>query len=365
MHALLRRTAVGGAAVSLALVVTACGDAGGSAPSSGPRTEGAPIGLLLPENSSSARYELFDKPFIEAKVTALCSTCTVKYANAEGSADKQKAQFDELVAQGVKVILLDAVDARVTRNWVTEAAGRGVKVIAYDRLATGPVAAYVSFDNFKVGELQGEALLTALGPKASEANIVMINGDEADPNAAKFKAGAHRALDGKVKKIAYEQSGEWKPAVAGQKTAAAISQLGKNNIHAVYAANDGMAAAVIAQLKSAGINVPVGGQDAGLDAIQRIVTGEQAYTVYKAYKPLADGAAEIAVALLRGEEARIVAPSTIDSSTDERIPARLLKPVVVTRANIKGTVVVDGLYKVSDICTGDRAAACAAAGLQE
>ncbi|MGW6918646.1 ABC transporter substrate-binding protein, partial [Kitasatospora sp. NPDC054939] len=121
----------------------------------------------------------------------------------------------------------------------------------------------------------------------------------------------------------------------------------------------------IAQLKSAGINVPVGGQDAGLDAIQRIVTGEQAFTVYKAYKPLADSAAEMAVSLLRGEEAKTVAPSTIDSATDENIPARLLRPVVVTKANIRDTVVVDGLYKVSDICTTDRAAACAAAGLRE
>ncbi|MGW6915356.1 substrate-binding domain-containing protein, partial [Kitasatospora sp. NPDC054939] len=206
MHVLLRRVAVGGAAVSMALVTTACGGAGDSKPSAAPRTFGGAIGLLLPENSSSARYESFDKPFVEAKVTSLCPDCIVTYANAEGSAAKQKEQFDDLVARGVKVILLDAVDARVTRSWVSEATGKGVKVIAYDRLATGPVAAYVSFDNFKVGELQGEALLTALGPKASEANIVMINGDEADPNAAKFKAGAHRALDGKVKKIAYEQS---------------------------------------------------------------------------------------------------------------------------------------------------------------
>ncbi|MCG6493877.1 sugar ABC transporter substrate-binding protein [Kitasatospora sp. A2-31] len=364
MNATMRRVVIGTAAVSMALSMAACGKAGADKKDSASSGDSKSIGLLLPENASSTRYESFDRPFIEAKVAALCPDCKVQYSNAEGSASKQKQQFDTLIAQGVKVIILDAFDAKSTQSWVKEAADKGVKVIAYDRLATGPVSAYVSFDNEKVGELQGQALVEALGAKAADANIVMINGDEADPNAAKFKSGAHKALDGKVKKVVYEQSGEWKPTVAGQKIGAAITQLGKDGFQAVYSANDGMAGAIITQLKSAGIAVPVGGQDAGLDAVQRIVAGDQAYTIYKAYKPLADSAAELAVNLLQGKDLKSVAPSTIDSDTDKGIPAKLLEPKIVTKANINDTVIADGLYKAADICAGDYAAACAAAGLK-
>ncbi|MFC5661620.1 sugar ABC transporter substrate-binding protein [Kitasatospora misakiensis] len=364
MNATMRRVLVGTAAVSMALSLAACGKAGADKKDSASSGDSKSIGLLLPENASSTRYESFDRPFIEAKVSALCPDCKVRYSNAEGSAAKQKQQFDTLIAEGVKVIVLDAFDAKSTQAWVKEAAAKGVKVVAYDRLATGPVAAYVSFDNEKVGELQGQALVDALGAKAADANIVMINGDEADPNAALFKAGAHKALDGKIKKVVYEQSGEWKPTVAGQKTGAAITQLGKDGFQAVYSANDGMAGAIITQLKAAGLSIPVGGQDAGLDAIQRIVAGDQAYTIYKAYKPLADSAAELAVSLLQGKDVKTVATATVDSDTDKGIPAKLLEPKVVTKANINDTVIADGLYKASDVCTADYAAACAAAGLK-
>ncbi|MFJ1704131.1 sugar ABC transporter substrate-binding protein [Kitasatospora sp. NPDC088346] len=364
MNAMMRRAVIGTAAVSMALSMAACGKAGSDKKDSAASGDTKSIGLLLPENASSTRYESFDKPFIEAKVKALCADCNVKYSNAEGSAAKQKQQFDTLIAQGVKVIILDAFDAKSTQSWVKEAADKGVKVVAYDRLATGPVAAYVSFDNEKVGELQGQALVDALGAKAADANIVMINGDDADPNAGKFKSGAHKVLDGKVKKVVYEQSGEWKPTVAGQKVGAAITQLGKDGFQAVYSANDGMAAAIITQLKGAGITVPVGGQDAGLDAIQRLVSGDQAYTIYKAYRPLADSAAELAVNLLQGKDIKSVASASIDSDTDKGIPAKLLEPKVVTKANIQDTVIADGLYKAADICTGDYAAACATAGLK-
>ncbi|MFI6445158.1 sugar ABC transporter substrate-binding protein [Kitasatospora sp. NPDC050543] len=364
MNAMMRRAVIGTAAVSMALSMAACGKAGGDKKDSASSGDTKSIGLLLPENASSTRYESFDKPFIEAKVKALCGDCTVKYSNAEGSASKQKQQFDTLITEGVKVIILDAFDATSTQSWVKEAAAKGVKVVAYDRLATGPVSAYVSFDNEKVGELQGQALVEALGAKAADANVVMINGDEADPNAAFFKSGAKKALDGKIKKVVYEASGEWKPTVAGQKIGTAITSLGKDGFQAVYSANDGMAAAIITQLKAAGISVPVGGQDAGIDAVQRIVAGDQAYTIYKAYKPLADSAAELAVNLLQGKDVKAVAASTIDSATDKGIPAKLLEPKIVTKANVKDTVIADGLYKPADICTADFAAACTAAGLQ-
>ncbi|MFI6447151.1 sugar ABC transporter substrate-binding protein [Kitasatospora sp. NPDC050543] len=366
MNVVTRRTTTGTAAVPLALALTlslgltACGqDDSGKAAASGNQT----IGLLLPENASSTRYEAFDKPMIESSVAGLCTKCTVDYANADGDEAKQKRQFDALLAKGVKVIVLDPVNSKITAPWIEDASRQGTKVIAYDRLAAGNVAAYVSFDNERTGQLQGQALLDALGPKAAGAQIVMINGSETDPNAVSFKAGAHNTLDGKVKSIGYEKWGEWKPAIAAQQTNEAIRNLGKDNIQAVYAANDGMAASVIDTLKAAGLkNIPVGGQDASIDAVRRVLSGEQAYTIYKPYKPEADAAANIAVYVLKGLDVTSVA-SAVTNSNGMRIPSILLTPIVVTKAKVAVTVIGGGLYKAAEICNEQYAEACNTAGI--
>ncbi|MCK1820618.1 substrate-binding domain-containing protein [Streptomyces sp. XM83C] len=362
----MRRVVIGATAVSMALSIAACGKAGDDDNDSGSGSSGGSksIGLLLPD-SVTARYEKFDKPYFEAKVKELCSDCNVEYANAAADANKQAQQVSTMVTKGVKVIVISAQDSAAIKSSIKAAVDKGVKVVAYDRLAQGPVSAYVSFDNEKVGELQGQALLDAMGSKASpSANVVMINGDDADPNAAQFKAGAHKALDGKVK-IAYEQSGLWKDTVAAEKMSAAITQLGAKNIAGVYSANDGMAGGIANTLKGAGIsNIPLTGQDAELAAIQRIVAGTQSATVYKAYKPEADTAAELAVALLDGKDVKSLATTEVTSGSGDKVPAKLLTPVSVTKANIKDTVVKDGLYTVDQICTAQYAAACKAAGLQ-
>ncbi|MFD8597091.1 sugar ABC transporter substrate-binding protein [Kitasatospora sp. NPDC059646] len=358
MNSMTRRLVIGTAAVSMTMSLAACGN-DNSASASGNQA----IGLLLPERASSTRYEAFDKPLIEAAVTGQCTKCSIDYANADGDETTQKKQFDALLARKVKVILLDPVNAAVTAPWVDEAAKKGTKVIAYDRLAAGKVAAYISFDNQRTGELQGQGLLEALGPKASSAEIVMINGADTDPNAADFKTGAHRALDGKVKRIAYEQSGEWKPEVAAAKVNEAIAKLGKNGFQAVYSANDGMAGAIIDALHKAGrTDVPVGGQDASLDAVRRVLTGEQAYTIYKPYQPEAEAAANMAVYLVKGIDVTSVA-STMTNSGDNQIPSMLLSPVVVTKAKVAETIVAAGLYKAEEICSPQYAAACRAANI--
>jgi D-xylose transport system substrate-binding protein len=367
VNTLMRRAAVSVAISALAVSVAACGKAGDDNSGSDSSSSGSgskSIGLLLPDNVT-ARYEKFDKPYFEAKVKELCSDCTVSYANAAADPAKQAQQMSSMVTKGVKVIVVSAQDSAAIKSSIASAVSKGVKVVAYDRLAQGPVSAYVSFDNVKVGELQGQALLDALGSKATpKANVVMINGDDADPNAAQFKEGAHKVLDGKVK-IAYEQSGLWKDTVAAQKVSAAITQLGAKNIAGVYAANDGMAGGIANTLKGAGIStIPLTGQDAELAAIQRIVAGTQSATVYKAYKPEADTAAELAVNLLQGKDIKSLADTTVTSGSGDKVQAKLLTPVSVTVKNIKDTVVKDGLYTVADICTADYAAACKKAGLQ-
>jgi len=359
MNAMTRRIVVGTAVVSMALTMAACGKAGGDKGSSKDKS----IGLLLPENATT-RYEKFDKPLIEAKIKALCSDCTVSYDNAAGDPQKQVQQVNTMITKGVKVLILDAQDSVAIQSSVEAAVKKGIKVIAYDRLAQGPISAYVSYDNEKIGELQGQALLDAMGPNATPSSkIVMIDGDPADPNAAMFKAGAHKILDGKVN-IAYEQSGLWKDTVANQKVTAAITQLGKSAIKGVYSANDGMAGGIATALKGAGISVPLTGQDAELAGVQRILAGTQAATIYKPYKPEADATAEIAVDLLEGKDFKSIADTTATSGSGQNVPAHLIGATSVTKANIKDTVIKDGLYTVAQVCTPEFAAACQAAGIQ-
>ncbi|MEU3555622.1 substrate-binding domain-containing protein [Streptomyces fragilis] len=367
MNSKIRGVVIGAAAVSMALAMTACGKAGDDdAKDKGASGDkgGKSIGLLLPD-TVTARYEKFDKPYFEDKVKALCSDCTVEYANAGADPNKQAQQVSDMITKGVKVIVVSAQDSAAIKSSVEEAKSKGVKVIAYDRLAQGPVSAYVSFDNEKVGQLQGEALLEGLGDKADpKSKIVMINGDDADPNAAQFKKGAHSALDGKVD-IAYEQTGLWKDTVAAEKMSAAITQLGKKKIAGVYSANDGMAGGIANVLKGEGLgDIPLTGQDAELAAIQRIVAGTQYATVYKAFKPQAEAAAEVAVKLLNGEDIKSLASSEVTSGSGDKVPAQLLTPVSVTQKNIKDTVVKDGLYTVEEICSGEFAKACEKAGLK-
>ncbi|WNI18482.1 sugar ABC transporter substrate-binding protein [Actinacidiphila sp. ITFR-21] len=362
MNAMTRRFAVGTVAVSIALTMAACGKAGDDKGSSSSDSKAKSIGLLLPENATT-RYEKFDRPLIEAKIKELCPDCVVNYDNAAADPQKQAQQVNSMITKGVKVLILDPQDSVGIKSSVEAAVAKGIKVVAYDRLAEGPISAYVSYDNEKVGELQGQALLDAMGPNATpQSKIVMIDGDPADPNAAQFKAGAHKILDGKVD-IAYEQSGLWKDTVANQKVTAAITQLGKSSIKGVYSANDGMAGGIATALKGAGISVPLTGQDAELAGLQRILTNAQTSTIYKAYKPEADATAEIAVDLLLGKDFKSAADTTATSASGQTVPAKLLPATSVTKANIKDTVIKDGLYTTAQLCTAEFAQACKDAGI--
>ncbi|MFJ5674016.1 sugar ABC transporter substrate-binding protein [Streptomyces sp. NPDC093097] len=355
-----RRVIISALTLSLAASLAACGS-DHQEPSEGKDR----IGLLLPENNST-RYEKFDHTIISRRLAALCLECAVDYGNAESSADTQRDQFEALVKKGVKVIILDPVDAQAAKSWVDSAAHQGVKVIAYDRLAEGDVAAYVSYDNEKIGRLQGEGILTALGSRAASANVVMFNGSPNDPNAPAFKKGAHAVLDGKVHQIVYEKDiPEWSEGTAKKEMTDVINSRGARGFDAVYSANDGMAGGIAEALKSAGAaNVPLGGQDAELPALQRLLSGTQAFTVYKEVRPEAETAAELAFRLLRGQSITSLTPTTAASHSKSGIPAKLFKATVVTKENLKDTVVRDGVVRADLLCTPALAAECASLGLR-
>ncbi|GAA2157030.1 sugar ABC transporter substrate-binding protein [Kitasatospora kazusensis] len=366
MNIRLSRVIVTTAAVSLSLALASCGSAKqstGSSSSSGSAGGTVKIGLLLPETKTT-RYEQFDRPLIEAQIKALAPNAQIDYYNANQDATTQQTQVDTALTKGDKVLILDAVDAKAIQSSVQKAHDAGVKVVAYDRLAQGPVDSYVSFDNNKVGQLQGQALVSAVGAKASTGKIIMINGSPTDPNAAQFKAGAHSAIDGKLTIGKEYDTPNWDPNNANQEAAAAITALGAPNVVGVYSANDGMAAGIATALKAANLSVPLTGQDAQLDGVQRILAGTQTMSIYKPYKPEADAAGSMAVAFAQGKAPEpSVTPTTATSGSGQTVPSDLITPIVLTKDNVKTTVVADGLYTVAQICTPDFAAACTAAGL--
>ncbi|MFJ8732761.1 sugar ABC transporter substrate-binding protein [Streptomyces bauhiniae] len=367
----MRRAAFAVAAGAMAVSLAACG----SAKESGDKSDGGKkaakggditVGLLLPENKT-ARYEKFDRPLIEKKISELTNgKAKVEYNNARQDANLQAQQVDTMITNKVDVLIVDAVDAKAIQNSVQKAVDAGIKVVAYDRLAEGPISAYTSFDNTQVGKTQGEALLKALGAKATKSSkIVMINGSVTDPNAAQFKKGAHSVLDGKVTIAKEYDTKEWSPDNANSEMEAAISAVGKKNIAGVYSANDGMAGGIITALKAAGLSVPVTGQDAELAGVQRIVTGDQYMSVYKPYAPEAEAAAEMAVALAQGKSLDSVAKDKVSSGSQKDVPAVLVPVTSLTKANIKDTVIKDGVYTADEICAGKYKAACEKLGLNK
>ena len=346
--------------IVIGLVAAGCGGGGGGE---------TKVALLLPESKTS-RYEAHDRPEFEKKVEELCEECEIIYSNANQSTSEQQSQGEAAITQGANVLVLDAVDATAVGSVVEKADQEKIPVVSYDRLILGaPVNYYVSFDNEKVGELQAEKLSEKLKEEGSPAGpIVMINGSPTDPNAGQFKAGAQKVFKKEGVQVAKEyDTPDWSPDQAQNEMEQAVTALGKNGFAAVYAANDGTAGGAIAAMKSAGIkpeSKPTTGQDAELEAIQRILVGEQFMTVYKAIEPEANAAAEIAVALAKGEKVPSGLVNSKSNNEAEEVPSVLLEPVAVTKENIKDTIVKDEFWPTSEICTGPYKAACKEAGIE-
>jgi D-xylose transport system substrate-binding protein len=356
---LIPRVTATGAALTIALgalgTLAACSSPNDEEASGG---DAKTIALLLPE-SKTTRYEQFDKPLFEDKVRELCDDCTVEYYNADQDEGKQTQQLDTAINVGAQVIVLDPVNGKGATGMISSAHEAGAKVVAYDRFIEG-ADYYMSFDNETVGKLQAESLVKAMGDKGG---YLQLNGAPSDPNAAQFKAGADSVFkDANIKLLtdnSYDNP-DWSPQNAQQYVTDQLSKFDPSEIDGVYAANDGQAGGVIAALKGAGVPAdklpPVTGQDAELAGIQRILAGEQYMTIFKSYFIEAEKAAEVAVALVNGDD--------VGETTDfQGVKSFIFDPVVVTKDNVKTEIVDSGLYSVEDICTPDYADACKAAGL--
>jgi len=367
-----RALAIGGALCALTFAVAACGSddnnstsssGGGASTTSGSKAQ--KVGVLLPDTKSSVRWESFDRPLLQAAFKSAGVPVTID--NAQGDKSTQQQQAEQAITNGAKVLLLVNLDSGSGAAIEANAASRGVKVIDYDRLTLkGQAAYYVSFDNVKVGELQGQGLVKCLGSAAKPA-IAELNGSPTDNNATLFKQGYDSVLkplysSGKATKVADQSVPDWD----NQKALTIFEQMlqkANNKIDGVLAANDGLGNSAISAIKARKLKqLPVTGQDATPQGIQNILSGDQCMTVYKAVKKEADAASKLAIALATGKEpeAGLVNGKTNDTARD--VPSVLLTPEAITKDNLK-VVFDDGFLKPSEVCVGKYASLCTKAGI--
>ena len=341
------------------LALSACGGSSDGGDKGGDKA--GKIGVILPDTKSSVRWESADRPALVKAFKA----AGVKYdiQNAEGDADKMATIADGMITGGVTVLAIVNLDSDSGAAIEEKAKKQGVKTIDYDRLTLGGSAdVYISYDNSKVGALQGEGLKKCLGDK--DANIIYLNGSPTDNNATLFSQGAHSVLD-KVttyKNVAEQAVPDWD----NDKAVTIFEQLytkvdGK--VDGVYAANDGLAGGVISILKKNGQNgkVPVTGQDATVEGLQNILSGDQCMTIQKSATGQAGALAKAAIAMAKGDKAETTG-TTKDDTGNREVPAVLLDPVAIDKSNVKA-VIDSGDMKASDLCTGAYAKLCTDAGI--
>ncbi|TWT25165.1 D-xylose ABC transporter substrate-binding protein [Planomicrobium sp. CPCC 101110] len=290
---------------------------------------------------------LKDRDLFKKEVEALGAEIEIMAASGDDAL--QISQAETLIDEGVDLLVVVPHNAEAIAAIVHKAHKAGIKVIAYDRLIkNADVDLYVSFDNEKVGELQAKAM-TRLVP---EGNYVYIGGADTDNNAHLLKKGVFNVLQpfidsGKIT-VAYDQwTKDWSPASAEENMMDALEANG-GRIDAVIAANDATAAGVIKALEAKGLagEIPVAGQDAELAGVRSIVEGTQTMTVYKPIKLLTKESAELVVRLAKGGS--VETEQKINNGKVE-VPAVLLPPVAVDKANIEDTIIADGFHSKKDV----------------
>ena len=371
---------------ALALVASGCGgddddETSADTTATGAASDGGggcdkSIWVLLPDSATSPRWESDDRPYLDQAFTEAGVEHTI--VNAEGDAATQQSQAEQAINDGAGVIILASIDTGSGGTIIDIAKEAGVQVIEYDRFNTGSSggAAYVSFDNVKVGATMAEVLEPIIDELPGTPQVVMLNGGEEDNNAFLFRDGYAATVEAKVDAgdwalVADQFVPGWGANGEGQQIMEQVLTDANNKVDAVFAANDNLATQAINALDAAGVGpVPLSGQDATAAGLQQIILGQQTMTVYKPIQAEADVAAKAALALCAGED-----PTTIDSEfeftsigiqaedgkptdtpTGEGIVPYLAEtPIGVTVDNIMDTVVADDFVTIEEICTGDTA----------
>lgn len=364
---LSRKMVVLAAAVPLAL--SACGTSTSSSSSSAAPAESS----AAPAESSAApeaspadgckvgvswftfqeeRYGLRDEPAIKAAIEAGGGEYTGN--DAKNSAETQAANVEDLISQGVDVLVIDAFDAEAIKPSVAAAQAAGIPVIAYDRLIEDPSVLYLTHDNVEVGRMIARQITS----EVPTGVYALIKGDKANPNALFLESGFHEIIDpliadGSITIGGDEFTDSWAPETA-QTNMEQILTANDNKIDAVLSQNDGMAGGVIAALALQGLDgkVRVGGQDGDLAALNRVALGTQSVSVWKDASELGTAAGEAALQLCADPDpTKVSGTSPYQTLEGNTVSAILLKPIPITQENLD--VVVDaGWIDVAALCAG-------------
>jgi D-xylose transport system substrate-binding protein len=335
-----------------------------SEPEAGGPPRSARIGVILPDSKSSARWETADRKYLEAAFKA--AGVEFEIQNAQNDRATFETIADQMITSGVTVLMIVNLDSRSGKAVLDRARSQGVATIDYDRLTLGGSASYyVSFDNARVGVLQGEGLVRCLAEREARKPVVaQLNGATTDNNATLFKQGYESVLNPRFQTGQYlkgpDQSvPEWDNAEAALIFAEMMEQT--PDIGGVLAANDGLGNAAITVLRVYDRNgvVPVTGQDATVTGLQNILRGDQCMTVYKDIRREAAAASELAIALASGER-RDTGRTLTDPTNGRQVPAILLDPVAIHIEDVRN-VVTDGFVTRAELCTGELMDECAAA----
>lgn len=323
----------------------------------GPSTEGVKarakplIGLSM-DTLKEERWQ-GDRDLFVARARELGAEVLVQSANSDDT--RQIGDVQALISRRVDVLVIVPHNGGAMAKAVNMAHDAGIPVLAYDRLITDcDLDLYMTFDNVKVGELQAQFLVDRL-PKDGKKRIVRIYGAKTDHNAVLYKQGQDNVLGplinrGEFEIVHEDWTQDWKPENAKKIANAAITKAGPN-FHAILASNDGTAGGAIQALSEEGLagKILVTGQDAELSACQRIVNGTQAMTIYKPLSQLATQAVEVAIRMAKGKP--VFALGKINNGKID-VPSILLDVVVVTKDNMKDTVIKDGFHKAGEVYSG-------------
>ncbi|MCB8876879.1 ABC transporter substrate-binding protein [Acidisoma silvae] len=326
---------------------------------------GAKIAFLMPDEGST-RYEEHDRPGFVMQIKKLCPDCQVLYQNADGDASRQQQQFNSVISQGAKAIVLDPVDSTAAAALVHSAQSQGVKVIAYDRpIPSAKADFYISFDNEAIGRVIAASLVQHLKAEnvPDSEGVLEVNGSPTDAAAGLIKKGIHEGLaTGPYKTLAEYDTPDWLPPKAQQWVSGQILRFGKK-IAGLAAANDGTGGAAVAAFKAAGVDPvpPVTGNDATIAGLQLIIAGDQYNTISKPSEIVGGAAADAAIALLKGETPK-------QNTTLFGTPTELFTPTLVTADNLKAEIVdkdVNGkpIESAAVLCTGRYADGCKKLGI--
>ncbi|MCB5281380.1 MULTISPECIES: substrate-binding domain-containing protein [unclassified Arthrobacter] len=335
-----------------ALALTACGrtdtaTTGGTSGAAGGFPQESSIGVALPQKTSE-NWVLAEKLFNDG-LNGAGFKADVQFAN--GGVSEQQNQISAMVTKGAKVIIVGAIDGAQLGTQLKQAKDAGATIIAYDRLLlnTENVDYYVAYDNFKVGVLQGQALLDGMKAKKPEGpyNVELFAGSPDDANAKVFFDGAMSVLkpkidDGTLKVLSGQTSFEqavtqgWKAENAQKRADTLLTgSYGSATLDGVLSPNDTLARAVLTSVKAAGKPLPViTGQDSEVESVKSILAGEQYSTINKDTRKLVEHAITMVKDLQAGKKPEINDDKSYNN-TVKVVPAFLLEPVIVTKENVK------------------------------